>query len=245
VAGEDGITETWEYALKHVGNAADEGFYQRYTYADQPRIKLGRTLSAIAAVWNVDAGTLTMALKTSNPTTVSATTTTTGSWVILAAEGLVLDGTYVDLQFSHSAAAHTIYVVPLGVNIGAKALPLPSRDIRFVDASATLVNGVDPAATWTDVDITATSSALTFKALLAGRYSNTSANGKGLAVRRNGSALGSSWDHALCNNDSSGACGGQGEVLTDDAQIFEYIGSEVAANTELCYLFLRGYWEWG
>lgn len=243
VAGEAGITETWEYAFKCVADANDEGLMQRYTYADQPRIKSGRKLSAIAAVWVATAGkTVTMKLITSASTEVSATATAQ-AWTIIKCENLTLDGTYVDLQFT--ADTDTFYVVPLGVNIGEKAVPLPSRALRYVNAyTATVVNAVDPGAAWTDGDFTASTSNLA--AMMHGSMSYT--NGARItpaAVRRNGSSA--AWDNStfVVRNISTTAGGSASfSCILDDGQILEFIGSSTAGDTETVTIGVTGWWEW-
>jgi len=245
LAGEGGSTETWEYALKTVCDAAAEGFYQRYTYADQPRIKSGRKLSAIAAVWVGTAGTtVTMKLITDNPTEVSATATAQ-AWTIIKCESLTLDGTYVDLQFT-TDTADTFYVVPLGVCIGEKAVPLPPRlgrwDGVIVDA---IVNGVDPGgADYTDLDLTANTSPLTFAVQLLGIYANATAASQSLNIRQNGTADDASTSIVRTIAASGSASRGHKLVWLDDGQVCEWKTTGAAANNESVSISLVGYQEW-
>ena len=245
LAGEAGITETWEYALKTVCDAASEGFYQRFTYADEPRVKAGRMLSAIAAVWVGTAGTtVTMKLVTSAATEVSATATAQG-WTIITAESLTLDGTYVDLQFT-TDTADTFYVVPLGVNLGEKAVPLKARGLRYRDKSsgATIktLTGLSDEATWTDIDCTSDASAL---AVLASCQANLveATDDYILKVGRNGASDGFEVAHVFSDAE---ACYNFFQIILDDANIFEYYLDRVSGAGALGYgvIVLAGWWEW-
>jgi hypothetical protein len=62
-AGES-ITETWERCLKLV-TTGDKYAYQRFTYADEPRLKSGRTVSVRVAVWAVSGVTARVRLTSS------------------------------------------------------------------------------------------------------------------------------------------------------------------------------------
>lgn len=249
LAGEAGITETWEYALKTVADGANEGFSQRYTYADQPRIKNGRALSAIAAIWVGTAGrTVTMKIITSAATEVTATATAQG-WTICRCENLTLDGTYVDLQFIVDGA-DTFYVVPLGVNIGAKAVPLSNRGLRFRWAdnspNAKDLNGIGDENTWKDVDCTAITSNL---AAILNAVARVSAPGSGnafdLKVRRNSEPVGG--EFVLSTNASTEPTATNDfQVILDDAQIFEYLLDRTAGSDTMSSgrINIRGWWEW-
>lgn len=246
VAGEAGITETWEYALKCVADGNGDGLYQRYTYAAQPRIKSGRALSAIAAVWVGTAGrTVTMKLITSASTEVSATATAQ-TWTIIKAENLTLDGTYVDLQFTVDGA-DTFYVVPLGVNIGSKAVPLPPRGLIVIDKATEVVSNVDPGgspAGYIDVDVTAATSALATMVELWMYYKNATITNSVLAVRRNGSAATGSVIQVMYTISTAIAQTGRALCCLDDGQIFEYGTTAEATDTETLYIVVDRYWEW-
>jgi len=245
IAGE-GITETWEYALGTVADANGEGFYQRYTYADELRIKAGRRLSAMAAVYVGTPGRIvTMALTTSASSTVAATATAQ-AWTILACENLTLNGSYVDLRFTISGAG-AFYVVPLGVNIGAKAAPLPPRGMVYrecVGATA-LISGVDPGgAGYTDLDCTAYSSALACKLNLWGLYKNTTRADANLSIRRNGDTTPAGYTAICRTQNTTSFSAGTMVVLCDDGQIIEWTTNCAAADTENLYIKLLGWWEW-
>lgn len=185
--------------------------------------------------------TVTMKLITSNPTEVSATATAQ-AWTIIKCEGLTLDGTYVDLQFTIDGA-DTFYVVPLGVNIGEKAAPLSPRGLRYVASLSptNVVNGADPGASWTDVDVTAITGALACAAVLNCTHL-VNATGKLLSIRLNGQA--NSLTIISQSVSTSYAMSGNGIVALDDGQVFEYVGSDVAANTEQIWISVSGWWEW-
>lgn len=250
VAGEAGITETWEYALKCVVDDAAEGFYQRYTYADQPRIKSGRKLSAIAAVWVGTAGTtVTMKLVTSASTEVSATATAQ-AWTIIKCEGLTLDGTYVDLQFT-ADTADTFYVVPLGVNIGEKAVPLRPRGFRYIrKAAETVAHDLhgSGAQARSDLDLTAVSGSLAAMANLTACMKLSGTGEFGYHVYPNFWAAGAAQasQRRLWAYDASGRQDiASFEIPLDDQQVIEdeltvWNGSTIS---EL-YLYINGYWEW-
>jgi len=245
-AGE-GITETYEWALKSVGDGALDGFYQQYNYADEPRIKSGRPLSAIAAVWLATSSrTLTMKLRTSTGSEVSTTTSMSGGWVILKCENLTLNGTYVVLEFYLNGSG-TFYVAPLGVNIGAKALMLPPRGLVYRECvgTAMLVNGVDPGgAGFTDVDCTANSSPLAAKLSLYGLYRNATRVDQTLTARRNGDTTGWGQSALVRSQSTSAFTAGNQIVLCDDGQVFEYMTNCAAADSEAVYIKLLGWWEW-
>lgn len=251
LAGEAGITETWGYALKCVTDASGEGLYQRYTYADQPRIKSGRKLSALVAVWVGTAGrTVTMKLITSASTEVSATATAQ-AWTIIKCENLTLDGSYVDMQFTIDGA-DTFYVVPLGVNIGAKAVPLKPRGSRIVyptPASVKTLTGLGDEATWTDVDITANASPITFRAKLRMNILHTNATGWDFGLRRNGTSFIAglqTYVTALPNTNDTTRSFAENDILLDDGQIFEYYLDRWAGSSTLYEgnIMLIAYEEW-
>jgi hypothetical protein len=249
VAGESGITETYEWALETTTDASGEGFYQRYTYADQPRVKAGCKLSAMAAIWVGTAGrTVTMELTTSASTTVTATATTQG-WTICRCENLTLDGTYVDLKFTVDGA-DTFYVVPLGCNIGERALTLPSRNLRFCNKATVDVvslTGKGDEATWTDVDCTSNTSNLA--ALLNLRvYLGEDVEHFALYMRRNGSSesLGEVTKAGGQVYGDAEQSWNSFQFLCDDEQIVEYYLDRISGTGTLLSggIQIESYWEW-
>lgn len=249
VSGESGITVTYRDALKVVADAADEGFYQRWTYADEPRVKAGRKLSAIAAVWVGTAGTaVTMKLVTSEATEVSATATAQ-AWTVVTCESLTLDGTYVDLQFT-ADAADTFYVVPLGVNIGEKAVPLKPRGTVFRQTTAALLVNLDGFSNynnWADVDLTASTSALACEAQFQGVIRETgTSRAWTINIRRNGSAESDENTTALVMHYGPNRVVGHRVCLLDDGQIAEYtmMRQTGTSNPTLARLHMISWREW-
>lgn len=245
VAGEGGITETWEYAIKCVADAANEGWEQRYTYADEHRIKAGKYLSGLFAIWVVTNGrTVTATFRNSTGETTTATATAQ-DWTTVEVPGHLLAGTYVDVEFTVDGA-DTFYVVPLGLNIGMRGVPLRPRSTRYVDKTeANVVNGVDPGgADFTDVNIQANTSKLAVAFQCAGRYKNTTAGDNFLRCRRNGDTTDGS-GQIVCVAPSTTITGaGMKIVPLDDQQIFEYKTAAAAGSAETVNIGVNGYWEW-
>lgn len=243
IAGEAGITETWERGFKVATTAVAAYSYQRYTYADQPRIKSGRALSAIFAVWSVGGVSARIRLITSLGASVTSVDTTAAGWTILTAQNLTLDGTYVDIQLE--ADNGTAYFVPLGINVGARAIPLKPRGLRYRDSftDVNLVADVDPGAAWIDVDCTLNTSALATIVKVAVGYKNESAISRTVYLRANGSTK--TWGgSAVTSNSSTYTVRADAEVLLDDQQIFEFGSDAIASNTEHVWIDLIGWYEW-
>jgi hypothetical protein len=237
-----GLTDNYELCMKVVTDAASEGLAQRFTFADEPRVKAGRVVSAILAIWSVSSVSVTAKFVNSDASHTDAGAVTAAGWSIVTIENHTLVGTYCDLQVT-AGAAGTFYVVPLGMNIGAKAFPLKPRGLRYVDdtANATPVNDSDPGNTWTDVDCTASTSNLAVR-VIGGLIYYSSRINEELRVRRNGNA---SNGMRVSRAASAGLYGGGiYEVQVDDGQIFEFNGSATAGDTEHVYMFINGWWEW-
>lgn len=245
VAGEGGVTESFEYCLKCVTDGAGEGFYQRYTYADEPRIKSGRVVSALVAIWSVGAINITAKLLNSDASETAAAAVSAAAWTIVEIPNHTLAGTYVDLQIT-AGAAGTFYAVPLGLCIGARGVPLGPRPLRYVNLASlvTLINGVDPGgAAFTDLDCTASTSPLTVRVDIFGQYKNTTNADRALQVRRNGST---NTTYIAYTTNTTSYASAWASVPCDDGQIIEWCTNEGGAGaTETCYIFMDGYWEWG
>jgi len=246
VAGE-GITENYEYALKCVADAANEGFEQRWWYGDEVRLKSGRTMSAIAAVYLATGSrTVTMALRTASGTVVSSTNSMSGAWVIMKCENLALNNSYVEMEFYINGSG-TFYVVPLGANVGSKAFQLPPRGLVYREAigSPVLVNGVDPGgASWTDVDCTSNTTPLCCIVRLNALYRNATRVDQTLSVRRNGDTTGWGQSYLVRTQSTTAYTAGYQDVVVDENQIFEYMTNCAAADVESIYIKLLGWWEW-
>lgn len=242
VSGE-GITETYELALKVVTDAASEGLSQRWTYADEPRVKAGRTLSALLAIWSVSSLSVTAKLVSSDASETAASAVTAAGWTLVEIPAHTLAGTYCDLQVT-AGDAGTFYVVPLGACIGTRGLALAPRGLRYIStARAALVNAIDPGgADYADVDATASASPLTVRLQLEASYTNGSATGRQVKIRRNGRTD----DDVLTAQVAVAGVSARnyGPVDTDDGQIFEYKTGSAAGETESVTITLLGYWEW-
>lgn len=251
VAGE-AITETFKRAIKIVVASANSSGYQRYTYADQPRIKSGRALSAIFAVWSVSSVNARIRLTTSAATTSVSSTTTAAGWTILTVENITLDGTYVDILLEVDVG--TAYFVPLGLNIGARAVPLKPRGIvyRRLTTNVTLEDfSGSTGKAIADVDCTANTSALAVRAELTAQLAEGTA-GEAYAVytRPNGSSVAVTGDVATTRgrcqgDDAEHTCNSFTEIL-DDQQIFESAMVRTLGTGSLLFgaIYLTGFWEW-
>jgi hypothetical protein len=244
VAGES-ITETWERCLKVV-TTADVYAYQRFTYADQPRLKSGRTVSCRVAVWAVSGVTARVRLQ-SSVGSLGVASTTAAAWTILTVEAEVLDGTYVDLRLEVNNG--TAYFIPLAFGIGSSApYELTPRGLRYVHKPGEALNSsgiADPNA-WTDLDLTSVTSNLA--AVVAG-YVNSlhgaTASGWDISVRRNGSADTIVLVNALPNVSGTFRNINDFVMATDDGQVIEYlIDRWTGSGTMDIAIGVRGWWEW-
>ncbi len=243
IAGEAGITETYARAHKVVTTADAKYSYQRYTYANEKRVKAGRALSAIFAVWAVGGKAARIRLQSSVGSLGVSADTTAAGWTILKVEGVTLDGTYVEVRCEVDTG--TAYFVPLGIHIGAKAIPLRPRALQYhaTVANVNLVNDADPGGAYADCDVTASTSSLAVMADICVTYGNATAAQKYLSLRRNGSAI--TYSGMVTGNPSTSINGrARGTVQLDDGQIFEYGTNAAAGDTEHVWLDLAGWWEW-
>ena len=242
VSGE-GITETYEEAIKVVSDGANEGLSQRFTYADEPRIKSGRRLSTLWAIWCVGGVGVTLSLSNQTAEETAATKVTAAAWTIVEVPNHLCAGTYVDIKII-SDGAGTIYAVPLGANIGARAFPLSPRPSRFIDGiNSTVVNTVDPAGSaGIDVDCTASTSNLCHTIEVSGAYYNSNNATKHLYIRRKGET---NWRLILINATTGAYYTGSVNCPVDDGQNITYKTDAGAGDAEEVYLTIQGYWEWG
>lgn len=249
VAGEAGITESYERAHKVVVATANSYASQRYTYADQPRIKSGVKVSALFAVWSVSGVSARIRLQTSVGSLGVSATTTAAGWTLLRVDGVTLDGTYVEIR--EEVDIGTAYFVPLGINLGSRALALPPRGLLYRNRDATTVKtlgGLGDENTWTDVDVTSATSNLAVMAQLNGFVFDT-VNDFKVYFRRNGSAQAANdiSIQAMALGASQGDYGFfHTDVILDQAQIFEYLLDRTAGSTTLVsgLVNLQGWWEW-
>ncbi len=246
VTGES-ITETYRDAIKVVAAAASDGMKQTYTYADEPRLKSGRTVSALLAIWSVSSVSVTASLLNSDASSTSASAVTAAAWTIVEIPGHVLAGTSCDLKVT-AAAAGTFYVVPLGLCIGNRGLWLPPRprihkQFDAVVANVTLDGAADPN-TYTDVDVTTSSSNLACIGYLA-LLLNEATSLYDLWLRRKGDSGGGYL--ALSASSTSQNTRNMQTIVLNDAQVFEYKLDRVVGSSALDTgnIGVTAYEEWG
>lgn len=240
-----GLTVTYKRAIKVQANAASDGLKQTWTYANEPRLKSGRVISALLAIWSVSSVSVTAKLVNSDASQTAAAAVSAAAWTIVEIPAHTLAGTSCDLQVT-AGAAGTFYVVPLGVCIGTRGLALGPRPQSYVDVgSGSIVSNVDPGAAWTTGSAAATTSPLATRLVFVVDYLNSTNTTSTLAVRRKGSSA-NEGDVARIVRSSSTASytPGTGEVSLDDAGDFEFIGSATAGNAESVYIHQKGWWEW-
>lgn len=245
IAGE-GVTETWERALKLV-TTADVYAYQRYTYVDEHRLKSGRTVSARVAVWAVGGATARVRLQ-SSVGSLDVDTTTAAAWTVITLEGVVLDGTYVELRLEVNNG--TAYFVPLAFGVGSTAPnELPPRGLRYRQRSPTAVKtltALNDENTWTDIDITASSSPLAVIAVLGILLFEPTSDFR-LYLRQNGTSDAAS-DPNIVQFVGAGVTFGVSEatIILDDQQIFEYNLDRTSGTSAMDsgFIHLKAWWEW-
>lgn len=249
VAGNDGgITMQYNLVLKVVADGANEGLSQTWTYANEPRVKAGRALSTLWAVWCVGGVGVTAKLTSSDASHTDAAKVTDAAWTIVEVPNHTLAGTSCTVSLTTDGAG-TFYAVPLGANIGARGFPLAPRGLRYVDTvvpAASLVNGVDPGgADFADVDCTAATSPLACMAQLNALYSNANTAGTIVFARRNGETATSGVSITRAATAGAGVTYlGIRTVALDDGQIFEYKTGAAAGDGEAVYIGIQGFWEW-
>jgi hypothetical protein len=244
----EGIAETYgRWAIKHVAAATGDGPKQILTYANQPRVKSGRKLSHLYAVYIVTAArSVTPVIRNSDATVSTGTViSTVGSWVLAAIENHTLAGTSVDVRWTMDGAG-TFYVIPLGTCIGTKAFALPPRPERYVDGLSNNVYNADPAgATFFDVDLTSVTSPLATRAQIAINYVNTTTASARVHLRRNGDTTAAGGATQAASNPVAAQNGISNKwVALDDGQVFETQTGAAAGDAESLALSVAGYQEW-
>ncbi len=112
VAGESGLTELYNSRTLKVATTATGTYaYQRFTYADQPRLKAGRTVAMMVAVWSNSGVPSRISLYSSVGFLAQSIDTTVAGWTILEIPQTVLDGTYVDIRMEVDNG--TGYFIPI------------------------------------------------------------------------------------------------------------------------------------
>lgn len=252
----ESITEYHERALKVVVASANSYAYQRFTYADEPRLKSSKAVSLAVAVWSVSSVSARVRVQSSGGSLGVSSDTTAAAWTILTVENVTLNGTTVDVRMEVDIG--TAYFVPLGFIVGSVApnvvlSPRPTRTV-WLDTAAEVkvLDSLADEATWTDVDVTANTSALACRAHCQAhlRDSGTAADAYSLHVRRNSSseaqADANMVAHLLLPATADAVALNSFSVILDDAQIFEYYFDRVAGSNSLDAgeISLRAWDEW-
>lgn len=243
VAGESLTAKYSLRCFKVVTTSNNKYAYQRMTYADQPRVKAGEKLSVMVAVWSVASAAARIRLITSASTAVVSSSTTAASWTVLRAEGIALDGTYVDIQLEVDSG--TAYFIPLGCNVGQYAIRLRNRGLRYVYREPISVLSLTDVATGSTgtIDLTANTSNITVMALVSHWASDWTGDGWNVSVRRGG---GTNYGLILQPENGSYRAQSQINILLDDGQAYGWSVGRWAGGGALNELYaqLQGYWEW-
>lgn len=250
-----------EDLIKIVAAGSGDGWKTTWTYANERRVKSGRYLAALVAVYLVTSSrTVTVSLVSSVPTTIaSATVTTTGSWQLVALEpgSTALDGTTATIQATLDGAG-TFYVIPLSALISTAAsplaMPLGHRWVRYVNCEsssqvgATQTSVADPN-TWTDLDASSLVSSLAMIINAEVAYSEADSSSTwDIFLRRKGSsdAVGL-WIASLraAGAHIAEAYGGQ-IIALNDAKVLQFRIDRTAGSGTIdgVYFFRQGFWEW-
>lgn len=256
IAGET-ITESYERGLKVVVSSGAHWAYQRFTYADQWRVKSGVQVTMLVAVWSVSSASARVGFTTSTPTSSFSAPTTSAAWNLHRVTG-TCDGTYVDAIFEVTAG--TAYFVPLALVVGTQAVALPPRGTtpRWRDFGADHdIDFTADSGGFIDADVTAFTHNLAVMADLFFSIEVPDGNANlsyELFVRRNGSAVSANDSNKVAstrtnttNGRDSARSNGMFSVLLDDGQIFEYDFNHAEGVTNaggLSGMSVARYWVW-
>lgn len=247
VVGES-ITESYERALKVV-TTADDYAYQLFTYADEPRLKVGKTVSVRMAVWAVSGVTARTRIQ-SSVGSLGVASSTAAAWTIQTVSGVVLDGTTVEVRLEVNNG--TAYFVPLAFGIGGSAPnALAPRGLAFKSsATRPAIETLDASSgkAFGDIDVTSNTSPLAVRIAVHLYMEEGGADGFTYGTRPNGSSLASGGREVRRGINTSANT----YVVTsfieflDDAQIFEseLIRNFGSGSIAACAVNLDGWWEW-
>lgn len=258
-SGEAGLDAKFKEVIKCITDAVDEGFNQRYTYADEPRIKSGSHISALVWVATTGGGSgITVKLRNSDASETLATSVTTdGDWTLLYVEDHTCAGTYVELVITKDASGTFYAGGPITVNIGTSGFLLPSRKgvYRLNDAANTAVQNLtaQTSQAFTDLDLTSVTSPLAYRGEFHAEVAEATTGQFAYSIRPNWT----SWTAGVMSATTSVAIKAGAEpsdvermtndfnMLMDDTQIIETALSNSGGGTvDNCRLYLQGYWEW-
>lgn len=248
-SGEAGLDAKFLQVIKCVTDAANEGFQQVYTYADEPRIKSGSHISAAIWVATTTGGTgITVKLVNSDASfTTGASVATDGDWSLIVVEDHTCAGTSVALQVTKDATGTFYAGGNITVMLGLDAIELKPRELRYRWVPIVQVRDLASSAafTWADEDVTAETSNLAAVAQLR-IFCNEATQIARLFLRRNGST------DAATQNQFEAQVAYSVEVhqindvmmILDDAQIFEVQLDMSSSTMDNGDILLLGYWEW-
>lgn len=261
-SGEAGLDAKFTEVIKCITDAADEGFSQRYTYADEPRVKSGVHLSALIWVATTAGGSgITAKLRNSGGSSTAATSfATDGDWTLLWIEDHTCSGTYVELVVTKDATGTFYAGGPITVMVGADAVGLPPRRLvkRWRDFGADHdFDFTADSGGFVDADLTSFTSNLTARADLFFMLEVPDGNANlsyELNVRRNGSSVAASESNKVASVRTNSTAGrdaaratGMFSVVLDHNQIFEYDFNHAEGSTNaggLSGISVAAYEEW-
>lgn len=254
-SGEAGLDAKFLEIIKCVTDAADEGFVQRYTYADEPRIKSGSVISALVWVATTSGGSgITAKLRNSGGSSTSGTSVATdGDWTLLAIEEHTCSGTYVELVITKDASGTFYAGGPITVMIGADAIALPPRKEVFRHYNTTTVvedlSGSSGKATG-DVDLTSITSPLATRVGCHVDLYEPSTGQFAYSFRPNGGG----WTMSIGTGAGFKAFVVPSEterqetdfeIVLDDLQIIETgLFNSGGGTTDYARFYMTHYWEW-
>jgi hypothetical protein len=255
-SGEAGLDAKFLQVIKCVTDAANEGFLQRYTYADEPRVKSGAKLSALVWVATTGGGTgITAKLRNSDATNTSFTSIATdGDWSLLYIANHTCAGTYVELVITKDASGTFYAGGPITVMLGTIGALLPPRKgvYRLNAGADTAVEDLTGQTTKAvaDLDLTAAATALAY---MGDFHMELAESGTG-TFTYNARPNFTSWTVGISTGPAiktitspNDAERGTNDflMLLDDAQIIETeLANSGGGTVDNARLYLSGWWEW-
>lgn len=261
-SGEAGLDAKFLQVIKCVTDAADEGFLQRYTYADEPRVKSGSHLSALVWVATTAGGSgITAKLRNSGGSSTSGTSIATdGDWTLLYIEDHTCSGTYVELVITKDASGTFYAGGPITVMVGTEGVLLsPRKEVyRWRDFGAD--HDFDFTADtggYIDANVSSFVSSLATRVEMVSQIVIVDGSANylfRLSARYNGSAITDSESNRMASartNTSSGRDSGRSNqtfiIVLDDTKIFEYYFRKIegASNADAeSGMSVLAYYEW-
>lgn len=261
-SGEAGLDAKFLEVIKCITDAADEGWSQRYTYADEPRIKSGSHISALLWVGTTGGGTgITVKLRNSGgSSTTGSVVATDGDFSLVLVEDHTCSGTYVELVATKDASGTFYAGGRPTVMVGADAIELPPRRLvkRWRDFGADHdFDFTADSGGFVDADVTAFASNLTARADMFFMLEVPDGNANlsyELNVRRNGASTSAGESNKVASVRTNSTAGrdsarstGMFSVILDHNQIFEYDFNHAEGSTNaggLSGMSVASYEEW-